>query len=361
MGFQSWAYTPTHRGFDYFYGYYGSHVDYWSKLGFTGQFSYEFDLHDQASVVTDGDELDEHLSLLLGRKATEVIRGHAGEYPENPLFLYYAMINVHSGTSGLRPSSVDGLGMDAPEEYKELCALGHGLNATEYDQHIGYCALLVMLDEAVADVLCALEESGMSDNTLVVVSSDNGAWGPFPESSTGLRGHKANLTEGGVHAPALLWGPPALIPPAVRGRPYSGLVHVTDWLPTFMRLASGGGWNGPKSGFEVDGLDLWDAIIHPDRDQSPRTEIVHNINLGSGKIIPATSSIQIGMVKLIVGSVNGYSTPVVSMEKGGDFSSCIAFDSARAPQQVNGGVASEGQSSVRRARSGSLRENNRGG
>mmetsp|Transcript_9924 Transcript_9924/g.22798 ORF Transcript_9924/g.22798 Transcript_9924/m.22798 type:complete len:439 (-) Transcript_9924:21-1337(-) len=345
MGFQAWPYTPTHRGFDTFYGYYGGHVDYWSKVGFSHKYPYELDLTDQTSLVTDAEERGEHMSLLLGRKASGAIQVHAELDPEKPLFLFYSMLNVHSGTSGLRVNALLGKGMDAPSEYLDKCTFAAQADEGEADEggdleqadpeaalearkdHQGYCALLVMLDEAVGDLLCALDQHlDDSRSTLVVVSSDNGAWGAFPEGNVGVRGQKANLTEGGIHAPALLWAPRkgdktrhegALIPEAARGTRYHGIVHVTDWLPTFLGLASGGAWAGPLSGRPVDGLDMWTALTSEQGNSEEaelERELVHNVNPAGAGNLPPTSSIQLGLVKLIAGAVHKYGNAQVAME-----------------------------------------------
>jgi len=68
-------------------------------------------------------------------------------------------------------------------------------------------------------------------------------------------------------------------------------MHVTDWLPTLMHLASGGLWAGtPLSGKEVDGFDMWPALAAGA--PSPRTEILHYHD-GDGSVI------QIGDYKML--------------------------------------------------------------
>jgi hypothetical protein len=55
-------------------------------------------------------------------------------------------------------------------------------------------------------------------------------------------------------------------------------MHVTDWLPTLMGLATNGEWSSSNSvsGKEVDGVDMWSAIINDE--ESPRSEIVHFVD-----------------------------------------------------------------------------------
>ena len=93
LGMQSWAYTPTFRGFDRFYGYLGGSIGYYSKLTAGGL----LDLTDQESLVTNETEVSPsvHLSLLLQEKVEDVIAVHAATHTPNgtPLFLYYAPQN----------------------------------------------------------------------------------------------------------------------------------------------------------------------------------------------------------------------------------------------------------------------------
>ncbi len=79
-----------------------------------------------------------------------------------------------------------------------------------YDQQLGY-------------VLDLLEDRGLVENTLVVVTSDQGM--PFPRA-------KANLYEYGTHVPmAAMW--PAKLQPRVENKP----IGLNSWMPTFLEVA----------------------------------------------------------------------------------------------------------------------------
>jgi len=82
------ARTPTYRGFDYFYGYYNSYIDYWTK-----KYEGYIDLHNGLEPVLDAAALDGTLyaqSLFQG-KAEKVIQTHATSYKTYPMFLLYSM------------------------------------------------------------------------------------------------------------------------------------------------------------------------------------------------------------------------------------------------------------------------------
>ena len=86
------------------------------------------------------------------------------------------------------------------------------------------------LDWSTGAVLEALERTGVADNTLVVVSSDNGPW--FQGSPGGVRGRKFDVFDGGMRVPFFVrW--PARIPP---GGVDEDLVVAIDLFPTVLDL-----------------------------------------------------------------------------------------------------------------------------
>ena len=60
----------------------------------------------------------------------------------------------------------------------------------------------------------------------------------------------------------------------MKGSSYSGLMHVTDWYPTLMNLATDGDWSGKTiSGYDLDGVDMHKALTKGT--SSSRDVIVH--------------------------------------------------------------------------------------
>ncbi len=87
-----------------------------------------------------------------------------------------------------------------------------------------YLAEIQWFDRHLQSMIDLLRERGELDNTIIVVTSDNGM--PFPRA-------KANLYEYGTHEPlAIYWG--KNIP---NGRRVSDLVSFTDFAPTFLETA----------------------------------------------------------------------------------------------------------------------------
>lgn len=118
-----------------------------------------------------------------------------------------------------------------------------------------YYANVTYLDHQIGRLLDGIDQLGLSDNTLIWFSSDNGPQPLYanPRSdecygtSFPLRGQKAQLYEGGIRVPSIVrW--PGRIAAGISTAPCSTL----DYLPTFCRLA---GINIPGD-LKLDGTDV---------------------------------------------------------------------------------------------------------
>ncbi len=144
----------------------------------------------------------------------------------------------------------------AKEEHRELFAQ---FANNHYEQE--FLAVLYQLDLEIGRLLRGLDEMGVSENTLVVLTSDNGPtdWKYYydenfqpPGSSGPFRGRKWSLYEGGIREPFIArW--PGKIPAGVTNE--STILHATDLFPTFTSLA---GVDSPN--IEFDGQDMSKAI-----------------------------------------------------------------------------------------------------
>ncbi|KAH8066315.1 sulfuric ester hydrolase [Aureococcus anophagefferens] len=93
-----------------------------------------------------------------------------------------------------------------------------------------FAAALRLVDDAVGNVVAALEEARMDANSILIFASDNGANPEHGGSNAPLRGSKGYLFEGGVRVPAFVRAPKYL----PRGATYDHPFHVTDWVPTLL-------------------------------------------------------------------------------------------------------------------------------
>ncbi|MBK5291165.1 MAG: sulfatase [Acidobacteriia bacterium] len=93
---------------------------------------------------------------------------------------------------------------------------------------LDYCSEIEWFDSHLGRMLWLLERMGELDNTLVVVTSDNGM--PFPRA-------KVNLYDWGVHMPlSIRWGS-RITAGSRAGRRVDEFVHHTDFAPTFLEAA----------------------------------------------------------------------------------------------------------------------------
>jgi arylsulfatase A-like enzyme len=110
--------------------------------------------------------------------------------------------------------------------------------------------MIEQMDLQIGRVLQALDANGLTENTIVVFTSDNG--GERFADTWPFTGRKSELLEGGVRIPAVIsW--PARVP---RGRTIDQVAISMDWLPTL--LAAGG--IAPDAAFAPDGISLLPAL-----------------------------------------------------------------------------------------------------
>jgi arylsulfatase A-like enzyme len=112
---------------------------------------------------------------------------------------------------------------------------------------------MAQFDDIIGDVMNKLEEMGVADNTIVVVSTDNGTEGfSWPDGgTTPFKGWKGMGTEGGFRSPAVIRWPGHVKPNQV----INGIMSGMDWFPTFVAAA---GYKGDiaadlRKGKELDG------------------------------------------------------------------------------------------------------------
>jgi len=111
------------------------------------------------------------------------------------------------------------------------------------------------LDWSVGEILKKVEEYGLTENTLIVFTSDNGPWLAMKEfgGSAGiLRGGKFFTFEGGMRVPAVaMWK--GVVP---SGQVTSDMVSMMDWMPTIMDVTGG----KPTVDRVIDGKNIMDLL-----------------------------------------------------------------------------------------------------
>jgi len=126
-----------------------------------------------------------------------------------------------------------------------------------------YGAGMTDFDDSIGALVKKLKELGVYDNTIIVITSDNGAEKfSWPDGGTSpFRGEKATTWEGGFRVPAIVRWPGVVKPGSV----FNGIFSGMDWMPTFMaavgepdikeKLLKGHKAYGKKFKVHLDGYD----------------------------------------------------------------------------------------------------------
>ena len=121
-----------------------------------------------------------------------------------------------------------------------------------------YAGMVRAIDRSVGRILDTLEEEGLSDNTMIIFTSDNGGAGyiGIPEVNQPFRGWKITMFEGGLRVPMMIKWPSKIAAGTVVETP---VAHI-DMMPT---IAAAAGASQP-AGVVIDGLDILPLMINQD-------------------------------------------------------------------------------------------------
>lgn len=180
---------------------------------------------------------NQYLADFLTDKAVDFIRRHQAE----PFFLYLPHFGVHSPYQA-KPEKI--------EYFKEKPpSAGH--------HNPVYAAMIASVDDSVGRIMQVLDDLNLSENTVLIFTSDNGGVGGYVREgikqdgdvtdNAPLRSGKGSLYEGGTRVPFLVRWPGAIKPGSQCDAPS---IHV-DIYPTFLEIA-----NAPPPDHQLDGESL---------------------------------------------------------------------------------------------------------
>ncbi len=218
---------PEHHGFDvniagnahgapgsYFYPYQGD----WLIPG--------TELRARWNVLADGRE-GEYLTDRLTDEAVQFITKNK----DRPFFLYFPHYGVHSP-------------LEAKPEVTAKYARVPDAKRQGLPQ---YAAMVESIDDSVGRVMKVLDELKLTENTVIVFTSDNGGLWKATHHAP-LRGNKGAYYEGGIRVPLIIKWPRKAIAGLVVGEP----VISNDLYPTCLGVAG----IDPLPNQHLDGLDL---------------------------------------------------------------------------------------------------------
>ena len=266
-------YFPTRRGFDYFYGYLTGGIGYWDHTHGGG--------HDwQRNEV--GLREDGYVTQLIKDDTLKIINDHDFT---NPIFLNVNFAAPH-------------IPNEAPEE--SVLKFSY----IEDETRRLHAAMIHEMDNAIGEIIAALEKENVLKNTIVMFASDNGGLTPdvklnpsflsIPKkigicdtknkfgikifqwicenysggsSNKPLPEGKMSVSEGGIRVPAVIWWPGKL--------EYSkseNFITMMDVLPTILDLIN------YKIEIEVDGKSRVGSLIDNDNSESSKYVVTNIIN-----------------------------------------------------------------------------------
>lgn len=216
------------QGFDLFYGYYcqvHAHNHYPKFLW----------RNSTKEILTGNDATQTGETYSQDKFAEEALR-FIREHRDEPFFLYLPLIIPHVSIQAPDAALAQYEGKFPESDYKQ----GGGY-FKHRSPHAGYAAMVSYMDQDIGRIVDLIEELGLSENTLILFTSDNGptyervggADSDFFESSGPLRGRKGTVYEGGIRVPLIARWPGKI----AAGRETDHVAAFWDMLPTLCEVA----------------------------------------------------------------------------------------------------------------------------
>ena len=246
---------PTGKGFDTYFGYLGGMNDYYTERQGSCNRTPIVDLWDTDKPAwgINGTGPDKYEEALFTERVIQVVNNHD---QTKPMFLYYAPHIVHTP-------------LEVPDRFADMYSF-----IDDHDRQY-YHAMTKYLDNVVGELVSTLQQKGLWDNLLFVVSSDNG--GPvYPGGGANnypLKGGKHSDWQGGIRVNGFVSG--GYLPEKMRGHKTSGYIHIADWYATFCNLAGVDPTDERAAEAKlppIDSLNMW-PMISGQNATSPRVDI----------------------------------------------------------------------------------------
>ncbi|MFT5122512.1 MAG: arylsulfatase A-like enzyme [Kiritimatiellia bacterium] len=172
--------TPNDHGFDYFHGWLGDMMDDY----------YKHRRHGIPYMALNREliEVNGHATDLFSQWSVDYLNRR--KQADKPFFLFLSYNAPHTP-------------IQPPQDwFEKVKAREPGMT----DQRAKLVALIEHCDDGIGQVLAALKQNGLEENTLIVFTSDNGGQANVGANNGGLTGEKQEMWEGGIRvATAVVW------------------------------------------------------------------------------------------------------------------------------------------------------------
>ncbi len=228
---------PPARGFDESCGLMYSN-DMWEfhpeSPEFWGKYPLQYWENNKVTIERVTKDHQPHLTTWYTEHAVDFIERQG----DNPFFLYV-------------PHSMPHVPIFCSDKFKGKS--GAGL----------YGDVMMELDWSVGEIMKALDSNGLSEDTILVFTSDNGPWIAYGDRAgvTPFREAKGTSFDGGIRSACVIKYPPQIKAGSLSSNTFCSL----DILPTFAALA------GASLPNEVDGKNVWDLLVDRKGARNPNT------------------------------------------------------------------------------------------
>lgn len=252
LGFINTEGDPNAQGFDQFYGY------NCQRLAHNYYPEYLWNNHEKVFLhENDSGRTGAYSADLIHKAALDFIEKNK----ENHFFLYYPTTIPHAELFAKEEYMQKFRGKFEPEKSFKGVDGGPDFRLGPYgsqpEAHAAFAAMMTQLDDYVGEILKKINDLGLSENTIVIFTSDNGphleagADPDFFNSNGPLRGYKRDLYEGGIRVPMIVKWSGKIKPGSVTDH----LSAFWDVMPTFAEIT---GADLPEN---IDGISFLPTLL----------------------------------------------------------------------------------------------------
>lgn len=259
---------PNAMGFDYWFGYDNQGFAHFYYPEFLWRNGEKVDYPENLDIRDENGEYIEGKGTYCHDVFTKEALSFINRNKDEPFFLYLPYAIPHAELTVPKDSKEPYKDLNWPEKPKLEGGGGKKNNAGYGSQYTrGYCgqsepnmtyaAMISRMDRDIGSILDLLDNLNLSENTIVMFSSDNGPSGEggqdmkFFESSGKFTGHKRSIYEGGIRIPFIARWPGKIPASKVSDHPSA----FWDFLPTVCELA------GVKVPTNTDGISFLPELL----------------------------------------------------------------------------------------------------